>query len=94
MKFFSVFFVCNIYTSLKSVLGTSDFCIPADDITLNFFKDQCNHEANLFKKIDEDFEAVLIELRDNLNIPPVIDSVQNARYLFIYLKERMENLLS
>ncbi|VDI57952.1 Hypothetical predicted protein [Mytilus galloprovincialis] len=76
------------------VYGTSDFCIPADDITLNFFKDQCNHEANLFKKIDEDFEAVLIELRDNLNIPPVIDSVQNARHLFIYLKERMENLLS
>lgn len=63
-------------------------------MTLTFFNDQCHHEASLFQRIDEDFEAVLTELRDNLNIQTEIDSVQNARHLFIYLKERMENLLS
>lgn len=46
-------FVCVIW--IKSS-GTTDFCIPADEMTLTFFNDQCHHEASLFQRIDEDFE--------------------------------------
>lgn len=83
----------DVMYSNPEIIGCKDYILPACQLAIDFFKNLCQTEGELYNEIDIDFATVLKDICHNSQILTEADNIEDAKHLFIYLKEIMEILM-